>query len=145
MGTPGPVGPVGPQGPPGPAALPNGYNVMKTFSPGFALNQSFQTVASINLPAGRFIVSAYEIVDNNDFSLNATPWCQIIGVPVARIRADLQPNTSMTLSHTTGVIMNAAGTVNVQCQQANRTSTPNNNVTIAQVGITALQVNLEMQ
>jgi hypothetical protein len=144
----GPQGPQGVAGPPGPATPPNAYATSKTFpfgSGGSLLTSTFSTLLTLTLPAGRFLVSAYAVVDNGDPSAGATPWCQILGPPVVTIRADLPPSSSTTLSYTTPVLMNSPGTIQVRCQQADRTATPNTKVSIAGVGITAVTVNLEQQ
>ena len=80
-----------------------------------------------------FIVSGYITIDNGDTTLQATPWCQIAAFPAVVIRGDITPFNSMTFSYTTPVIMNSPGTVQWSCQEADRTSTPNTSVTVAQV------------
>lgn len=155
QGTPGPQGPIGPTGPqgfpgvPGPAGpsgLSNGYSAYKEFPVGTGgLSSEYATYLDLSLPSGTFIVSEYVIINNASTTQMATPWCQIFGVPVTTIRQDIAPNSSITLSYTTPVLMNGAGLVQVRCQEADR-GAANPNVRIAQAGLTAVQVsNLQRQ
>jgi len=144
----GPQGPMGPQGfpgvpgPAGPSGLSNGYSAYKEYplGTGLLVNNTYNTYLDLSLPAGTFIVSEYMIIDNNSTTQQATPWCQIFGVPVTTIRQDIAPNSGITLTYSAPVLMNSPGVVQVRCQEADR-GAANPNVRIAQTGMTAIQVN----
>jgi hypothetical protein len=150
QGAQGPQGIPGPTGPAGPSSLPLGYafqrNDIDSGVPLIPLTSSVQTIASLEVPNGRYFATAMVVVYNGDFTLGATPRCRIIGGPNARV--DITPNNSATLTFAGRIIVNNStptSQMQLACEQANRTGTPNTNVSVGSVTMTAIQANIQLQ
>jgi hypothetical protein len=137
-------------GPAGPSSLPNAYAFQRNADDAgvgpIPLTNSFQTIATLTVPNGLYLATAMVVVANGNSTLGATPRCRILGGPNARV--DITSNNSATLTFTGRIIINnptPTTAMQLVCEQSDRTGTPNTNVTVGSVTMTAIQANVQLQ
>jgi hypothetical protein len=150
QGAQGPQGVPGPVGPAGPSSLPNAYAFQRNADDAgvgtIPLTNSFQTIATLEVPNGRYIASAMVVIGNGHRTLVASPRCRILGGPNARV--DITPDNGATLTFSGRIIVNnttPTSQMQLVCQQADRMSEPNTSVTVGSVTMTAIQANVFLQ
>jgi hypothetical protein len=127
----GPAGPAGPQGKPGSDASVVAFRAEKVDNQ-VPLTNSLQSILSIDLPAGNYVLTARTNIFNPDIQAG-TILCTI-GNDVAQAMTVPGPG-AIPVSQTATVALSAPSTVNLSCSESG-----NGTPTVAQRSITALQV-----
>ena len=127
----GPAGPAGPQGKAGSDASVIAFRAEKSDDQ-IPLTSSLQSVLSIDLPAGDYVLNARTNIFNPD-SAPGTILCTISN-DVAQAMTVPGPG-AIPVSQTATVTLSAPGTVNLSCAESGGGAP-----TVAQRSITALQV-----
>jgi hypothetical protein len=115
---PGPPGPAGPAGSTGPSGPSNGYASPPVSSVAWTFSQ--QTLASVPVQAGSYILDSYVVADNNGVgAIQASCWLRLAGASVTNTTlvrlAPNGPGDSDAIALTTGGTATVAGTAELRC------------------------------
>jgi hypothetical protein len=149
QGTPGTPGGQGIQGNPGQNGAVAGFSVIKSAST--TVTNSTTTIATLNLPAGSFLVSSKEVVgatNVSDTSVPAAISCALNNgstTDTSQFTAGLSPvfltidAATSTISNEIAITLAAAGSVTLKCTDSHNAAPANYSATVSNARVSAVQ------